>query len=277
MKTRLSFLTYTLVLALAFLTTQKVYAQDSSLVFTQIKVMDFKDVKSFKVDELHQLYISTPQTLLKVDSLGNTLFKQSIKNTGEISQIDFHNKLKLYLFSTLQQSINYCDNTLSIQQDSYDLSEAGFYDVTLIAASSQQEKIWIYDQNNSRLALLSNNPNQNQLVENVCGLISCTKIVQIQEYENKLYLLDQKNGLYQFDLYGSLLKRWHIAGQVHFVIDNDFAFLLSKENLTILNLSTLVEQTVKLPEVAIQDFQKVGPYFYFKSKDYIYKYKVNLF
>ncbi len=161
---------------------------------------------AWHADLLGNLYIAQEEFLVKYDTSGVKQYSQSIKSIGTIKKISSVNTMRIVLFSEEQQTITLTDNTLSETTESYDLTQLGFEYVTHIAVSSQANKFWIYDQPDSKLVLLDlGRTNQRQEIENFRGIISSSEVRWMEEENNKLYLFDQNQNLFIFDLYGSLL------------------------------------------------------------------------
>lgn len=231
----------------------------------------------WNVDPFGNLIVSEKDNLRKFDSTGTQKFVQSSKHLGVISSIDPTNPMKTLIFSEQQQIIGYVDNTLSKQQENIELSDFELSYVTLVATSGQPDKFWAYDQDNSKIVLISRNQQQRQRIENVSGLLGCKEIIQLFEQENNLYLIDRQQGIYQFDTYGTLISRWESVGINWAVIEGDYAYLLKKDNLQILQLSTQEIVNVRLPAGELTRFRKLGNHFYFGTKDKIQKYSLQIF
>lgn len=231
----------------------------------------------WNADGFGNLIVSEKDMLKKFDSTGVQKFVQSSKHLGAISSIDPSNPMKMLIFSEQQQLIGYIDNTLSKQQENIELDNFDLSYVTMVATSGQPDKFWIYDQDNSKILLISRNQLQRQRIENINGLLGCKEIVQLFEQENYLYLIDRQQGIYQFDTYGTLVFHWANVGIIWGQVEGDYAYLLKKGNLQILRLSNQEIVNVALPLEEVIRFKKIGNQFYFGTKDKISKYSLQLF
>lgn len=230
----------------------------------------------WNVDSFGNLIISEKDNLRKFDSTGVQKFIQSSKYLGVISSIDPSNPMKTLIFSEQQQIIGYIDNTLSKQQENIELSDYELSYVTMVSTSGQPDKFWAYDQDNSKIVLISRNQLQRQRIENISGLLGCRELVQMFEQGNNLYLIDRQQGIYQFDTYGTLLSRYESVGIRWAEVEGDYAYLLKKGNLQVLQLSTREITNVKLPSEDFTRFRKSGNYFYFGLKDKVQKYALKV-
>ncbi len=228
----------------------------------------------WNVDPFGNLIVSEKDKLKKFDSLGMQKFVQSNKYFGVISSIDPSNPMKTMVFSEQQQLVGYVDNTLSKQQENIELSAFDLSYVTMVSTSGQPDKFWVYDQDNSVIVLISKNVQQRQRIENISGLLGCKDIVQLFETENYLYLIDKQRGIYQFDIYGSLVFHWENVGILWAEVEGKFAYLLKKDNLQVLNLSNQEIVNFPLPNGDFTRIKKVQNHFYFGTLSNIQRYSI---
>jgi len=231
----------------------------------------------WQVDAFGNLIIGEKDQLTKYDSTGVRKFIQSSKHLGTISAIDPSNPMKTLIFSEQQQLVGYIDNTLSKQQENIELSNYELSYVTLVTTSSQPDKFWVYDQDNSKIVLISTNRQQGQRIDNVNGLLGCKEIIQLFEKDNYLYVVDKQRGIYQFDTYGTLVFHWESVGILWAKVEGGFAYMLKDKFLQVLQLSNRNITNIPLPVTDILRFQKLGNNFYFAGKDRIQKYSLQLF
>lgn len=157
------------------------------------------------IDQAGNVYLVHQQSISKRDTTGKQLLTQSIKSIGTIAKIDASNWLKIAIFSEEQQQICYLDNALGIQPNCLDLSEWGINLAQNFATSNQTDRIWVYDQLNSELQLITTRNNQRQIVQNLRSLVDIGNVVQLMEFQNKLYLLDNGGNIITFDNFGTFL------------------------------------------------------------------------
>lgn len=228
----------------------------------------------WNVDPFGNLIVSEKDKLKKFDSLGTQKFVQSNKYFGAISSVDPSNPMKTLVFSEQQQLIGYVDNTLSKQQENIELSAFDLSYVTMVSTSGQPDKFWVYDQDNSVIVLISKNVQQRQRIENISGLLGCKDIVQLFETENNLYLIDKQRGIYQFDIYGTLVFHWENVGILCAEVEGKFAYLLKSDKLQVINLSNQEIVNFPLPVGEFSIFKKVQNHFYFGTNSNIQRYSI---
>jgi hypothetical protein len=222
----------------------------------------------------NKIIVAEKDQLQQLDTNGVVLFQQSIKNSGTISQIDGSNKLKTLLFSTEQQLVNFVDNTLTKQQASIDLSTYNLSYVSLVCASMQNDRFWTFDQDNSTIMLITSIQQQNQRIENVGGLLGITKPISMQEQDNKLYLLDEKKGLFVFDNFGTFVQLWDIKNAISVDVEAEYAYFVVNNELLILDFKSDQRTRISMPIEAVLEIQKTKEAFYFRTKTGLWKYKV---
>lgn len=221
----------------------------------------------FTVDNFQQLYYFDQNVLFKVDSTGKEIFKQSIKKWSEISNIDARNPMKLLCFSEDQQLVEYLDNTLTKQQDIIDLSAEDFSFVTKVASSSQPDKIWVFDSDNSRLTLYTQQKNQIQRIDNIYGLLNAKYIHQILEYNNQLFLVDPTKGIFVLDRYGTMIDFIQLPNIKHIQIENEKLYFLQDEKFFFMDLTDKYSEQIILPIDQVKRFHKIENKLYLFSKN----------
>ena len=226
---------------------------------------------TFDVDALGNIYIGSLQLLQKYNSKKQLVFQQSIKANGAISSIDARNPLKIILFSKEQQSISIYDNNLSIQNQ-LDLSEYGIKNATCFSASDQPSKFWIYDQPNSTLCMIDLRTNQTQRIQNMHQLIGSSEIIQLQEYENYLYIVDAQKGVYQLDFFGSLVTTYPITTSCISIAKN-ILYVYFDNKLSIYSNQTSTPVDI-ITSIQPNEIKVVDNSIYLKSSNQLIKYSL---
>jgi hypothetical protein len=225
----------------------------------------------WSVDELNNLYVSSNNILSKTDSLGNLKFQQSIKSFGDLSAIEIINSMKIVAFSEEQQSICFFDNTLTQSDKFIDLSEFNIVSGRFISHTSQQEKLWVLDQQNSTLFLISlNRSNQFQEISNLSGLLSLNEITFITEEKNQLFVADKSGKICIFDLYGSLKNCFEFPVFDALTIKGDFIIGCKNDQIEFFNTKKLENKKLFFPIKGVKECKLSGNYFYFRTDNKIY-------
>lgn len=229
----------------------------------------------WNIDGIGNVYTTNKDVINKFDSTGTLKFNQSIKMFGKLSSIFPINTMKIGVFSEQQQLLCFLDNTLTKSEDCIELSKHEIDFATLISNSAQPDKFWIFDQLNSRLHLISHDrKSQNQEIKNVNGLLDLNKISSITEQNYHLYLIDSEKGVYELDLYGSLIEFYPMKEIISVYADDKSVLLFSYSEIIVINKQTQKTLYQTLPDFEFTDVKYVNKNFYFKSKDAILKYRI---
>lgn len=196
------------------------YGQDN---WKQVWSVTMDSTAVWDIDNLRNCYVYMNQTIKKIDTQGKTVLQESYKSLGEITKIDAQNPLKIACFSEGQQRICFLDNALALQNTCLDLNELHVALASSFSASLQTDRIWIYDEPNSQLLLVTIRTGQSQQSQNVKGLLALSTIMDIQEDDNRLFLFDDNNQVAWFDQFGNFMDYVQLpAGQVVYPYKNSF-------------------------------------------------------
>lgn len=218
------------------------------------------------VDNLENQYISDNSVLTKKDTSQSFVYQQSIKSWGATSQIIPVNAFKIIQFSEEQQTICYFDNTLTETEDCIDLSNYNIVNAKWISGSVQPNKIWVFDNMNSTLSLLSlNQLGQSQQVRNLNGLLDVENVIQLLEAHNRLYVVDEKNGIFMFDIYGTLLFRFNITGAKSIQATEDVLMVQTNDDLHIIALADKHSSELLLPISNVRSMVYQNSRFFFRT------------
>lgn len=217
-----------------------------SQTLSEIHTYPIPENAVWTVDGLENIIISERDRLTKYDKNGKLLFEQSQKSLGRFDKVELVNSLKSYGFSETQQLVCFFDNSLSMMEKCMDLSEYDLINVSTVASSGQSDKMWAFDQVNSTLHLLSfSGLLQSQAIKNLSGILNADNISQLIEWENKLFVLDNKKGIYVFDLYGTLIRFIEFENIKWIQVYNDHIICLRGNELKMISLQN--EKSVVFP------------------------------
>lgn len=229
------------------------------------------------IDGMDNVLITKNKGINKFDSTGVLKFSQSIKSYGRLLEILPINTMKILIFSEEQQSICLLDNTLTLSEECIDLSIFNIGNASHISVSGQPDKIWVLDELNSKLVLLSlGGTNQFQEIKNLKGILNMADVTFIKEVNNELFVADSKGKIYQFDLYGSLIGVHDNSNFQSLAIKESSLILLDNNSLIIQNMKLSDKKILMLPVHGITDFKLSGDYFYFRCENKIFKYGLTL-
>ena len=259
------------IFLLALLIFNTSYSQELSIDWVKKATIATESISCWNVDAFNQLFIADQSTLIKFNNTGSILYKISNKSFGEIQQIIPITPLKILLFSEVQQQICFVDNTLTLVNDCIDLSEYEIEYASHIARSERGDKLWIYDQINSRILLidLTQKGKIVQEIRNTKGLVEMGQLIEMIEFDSKLYLLDNAKKLTILDLYGSLINQRKT--ETHSICSSDNIFWELDSNRIIKEeRSTNSSFFSTLPPIPVLRFHVINNQFYFQEKNNIH-------
>ena len=163
------------------------------------------EIHAWDADQGAFLYLYNNEEFSKIDSTGKRVLTQSPKSLGNISKIDATNWLKLAVFSEEQQQVCYLDNALSIQGQCIQLTDYKVELAQLVATSVQTDRLWVFDQLNSELRLITLRSAQQQTVMNMRSILDFGMPKQLFEFGNQLYITDAEGQIAIFDNYGTFI------------------------------------------------------------------------
>ena len=261
---------------LTFFSFSYCFSQDSIVYSWENKGgIEIGENENWSIDAFENIYISNEGTINKYDNQQQLLFSQSIKSLGRMKQLVLVNTMKLVHFSEDQQTLCYFDNTLSPMDDCIDLSEEKIVNASIVCSSNHPNKIWVLDNLNSTLNLLSlDGLNQKQQIKNLRGILDMGNISQMLESGNRLYLLDKTKGIYIFDMYGSLLEFIQQKSIQHIEVVGATLFTLVDNSLIIRAVDNEDEITINLPVDGVLELKEGNHMFYFRTKNYVHKFNL---
>jgi len=188
------------------------------------------------VDAVENIIIAQDGKLTKYDKNGKLLFEQGIKQLGYCTSIGQINSLKMYVFSEDQQLICFYDNSLSPLEQCIHLGDYGFAHVSLLEYSQQTNNFWGFDQVNSALYQIAlDGSSQRQTTKNLRGMLNIHAPLQLIESGNKLFIIDQHNGAYAFDRYGTLIERIDIPNIQWIQVNEPYFIALVNDTLQLIH------------------------------------------
>jgi hypothetical protein len=258
------------IILFALFATSFIFTQDKEWILQQEYTI--QEIDCWDVDPMGKLIYANEDVLIKLDSNFQVLFRQSLKEFGNISDIDARHALKTLIFSENQQTIAFLDNTLTYHQSVKDLSISNVSYATKASYSAQSTRYWLYDVDNTKLIMFDEVRNQPSVIENLAGILGTLSVDVVREMENYLLILDKTKGIYVFDYYGSMIDFIETDAALNVAINKGYLYYLTKENLVRFDLRARDELRLNLPSEGVIDFRILGNYIFLQSADGIKKY-----
>ncbi len=197
-------------------------------------------------DKLGNVFVVIGNQLLQFDVKGKPLANFSRSNLGDLRTVDASNPMKILLFYPDFAQLVILNSKLS-EQSTINLRASGI-NQPIVAAVSENDGYWLYDNEDDQLKKL----NLNLQVSFQSGNLSQLLGYKVQpkflvEAGGSLYLNNPTTGILVFDQFGTFYKLLPFKGVNFFqVVDNNLLFI--RENKLIrYDSKTAVEQEVLLP------------------------------
>ena len=235
------------------------------------------DGEQIVVDPMGYFYTIEGDHLIKYSPTGDSMFYYSNKLLGDIDQLDVTLALRPLIFYKNSNQIIITDNTLSEQTDqSIPLEQLNWQQVTRIAASFNNNKVWLYDQSNFELLQVNRQLNIEQRSGNLLQIINIDTIDvrQIKEYQSRLYLNNPKIGIHVFDLFGTYYNTIHLPDVDEFELYDEYIVSFRNDSLSFYNTITFSERMLKIPIENYQDFTLKNNLVYILKAGLLYRFKI---
>lgn len=255
--------------AVVLLTVQWGYAQ--TIYPDTVKVFKLRDANAFmSTDHLGGLYIVQRNEVTKypnpVHSKKRVRF--SDPQNGEIAHIDAFNPLAILLLYKPFNLIQIVDNQLNRSTANISPEQFNIMDVQL-AATSDENTVWIYDQSSDRLQRLAIDQRrvafQSQIITKLAG----------QEVEPN-YLVANMNGVYLncpevgilvFDFFGNYKKLIPITGLKRFQVKHQNIVYWKDGMLQLQSIDLPKHSKVTIPGIEPRHVRLEDKYLFIQTKD----------
>jgi hypothetical protein len=218
------------------------------------------DAQDIKVDELGNLYLLNDTYIVRINAVGNTQFRSSELNYGNIEFFDITNPLKPFIYYREIGKLVIFDNTLSQQGNDIDLYERGYTQVELVCGS-RGDAYWMWDARNSEMIRVDAHFKKLVSSGNLSVLLGKELMpIQIIERGDHLYLIDAELGIFIFDIYGTYQTNVAIIPEHEIQIVKNELVYTQGTTLHILGSDLMNEQKLEIP---VKDAERV---YYFNNR-----------
>jgi hypothetical protein len=199
---------------------------------TIVKPHDF-----FTTDKLGNIYLVNKDVITKYNANGDSLSQQSYKTYGKIDFVDATQALRTLVFYREQLLVLTLDNTLSPQNDPVDLTNIGKEQVTLVAASVNDNNIWLFDQAAQTLTRVDKTFKDAVSSGNLTNILGYAPVPDFMiEAENRLYLNVPDKGVIVFDMFGTYIKTIPLINLHYFDVSGDNLYYLEEGKIYYYNM-----------------------------------------
>lgn len=224
------------------------------------------DVQEFAIDANGNIFATdATNTLYKFDASGKLITKVNVKVYGVIQKIDCNNPFDIYTYHNEQNVVVYYDNMLNIRGETR-LNDLLFTGVVAMARSFDNQ-LWVADNSTNRLYKVSK-AGEVLIESNILSTMveGSTDIVDIQEYNNIVYVVDRNHGILEFDLFLTF-QSLHVIPNLQWAVIGEQTILLGHEKWYMYNHLTRILSPIKIPTFPVDRFVRNGYRIFVKHKD----------
>jgi len=224
-----------------------VYPQ--SVNWELVRTLEIPGADLLDVDGRGNIFVSDKKgTVRQFDQHGDSLNVYSPTFTSQLSQLECHWTVNIFLYASDLQQVMILDRfltPLSVNK----IGDLGISGLVSFATLGNNNMMWMFD--DTDLNLKKFNFRTNQLVQeqplNTLLPNSSLGIVSMRERKNLLFLQIKDEGIYIFDNQGNPVKEINLQVNLEVAIDGDHIFYLYDQFLIKRNYITDKEDKIPIP------------------------------
>jgi hypothetical protein len=200
------------------------------------------------VDELGNIYTVSGDRLKMFNPGGKQLLVFEGQKNRKFSGIDIKDPDRVLVFYKETFKIFILNGLFKTTAELNLTGETGLFDVTL-ACLSEDEKIWVYSNNEKKLIKISDQGDfiaRSAIVEDITGGKNQPNF--LREYQQKLYLNNPRTGILEFDNQGNFIRIIPLKGLLTFCVANGKVCYVSGRNMKVYDIESGLEQITRLPD-----------------------------
>ena len=211
-------------------------------------VLDLKNPKAFYLDELSNIYvIQKDNSVFMYNSNGDSLGAYQNIQDGDLKFIDAKNPLKLLCFYPDFSKIVFLDKMLSVK-GTIQLLSLGYNNIGAVA-TAQDGNVWLFDEDKQQLFKIDEQGKVFFQSEDIRSLTLETIYPKYMvEDRSKVYIADQKKGIFVFDRYANFLNSILIEDMENVQVYRDLLFYKERGGFYLRNFKNGKTQKLKLPK-----------------------------
>ena len=204
------------------------------------------------IDRLNNIYLVDHKgNVQKRDSSGYLLSQFAPQQYGRLASLDTWNSMRVFLFYRDLQQYVFLDRFLNPAE--FLGFQGGNFGMIMLAAPSNDNQLWLLEQSPLTLVKYDMNFNAismslplNQLADTVD-----LQPYQLLEYQNRLYLADEKLGILVFDNIGNYLRAITKPNSATFYPWEDQFYYMLEDQLCHISLYEDKQEVIDLPNSAV--------------------------
>ncbi len=184
----------------------------------------------------------------KLDQQGKEVNKYSPDKPGVATNLEAWQTLRTLVFYADFQEFVFLDRFLNFSP-LYSIAQAGVGFISLLTLS-EDNQIWLFDNENIRLIKYDYNTNQITLTSPIINYViqENNNLNYLKTYQQQLFLNDKLNGILVFDNFGNYVKTLPFIGLEYFNFYKNKIYFIDQENIILFDLYTLKQEEIALPE-----------------------------
>jgi hypothetical protein len=201
-----------------------------------------------RVDEIGNVYVISSDAIQLLPGGNSPAAIYSEASFGAIQSLDLRDPLKPMVFFKGSGKMVFLDNTMSVQGQVIDLFDAPV-NQPLLACSSVDHHVWVFDGINQELIRISPTFRVTARTGNLMQLIgAAVEPLVLMERDNRIYLVDDKKRVLEFDLFATFLGKRLVPGVVDIDVRKETVYALTNTNEVFTwNRTLVLPRLVDLP------------------------------
>ncbi len=219
---------------------------------------------TFEIDHFGNIYLVNQSRLIKLDPNGTKLYEYSNPLLGNIRSLDVSDPLRLLVFYSESNQIQFLNNALAEIASPIELDNHDRLSVKL-ACNSTMNRIWLFDNDTRKLVQYDQHMDMVQQSVSVDQIITTDSIPDILfETNGRLYLNCPDYGVVVFDEFGSFSNKFNQPGIKSFQVEGNLYYYLIKSGFYQYSKDNMQEN--KLPVSTTPGVRNIK---YYRGKHYV--------
>ncbi|OFX85302.1 MAG: hypothetical protein A2X00_00135 [Bacteroidetes bacterium GWE2_32_14] len=249
---------------------------DTISEFKWIKDITIK-TESFATDQLNNIYSIDKTGVVKISIEDQSRFSYSSKLNGNIHSVDVTDPFRILIFYKDFSRAVFLDNKLTELLSAIQLNDLGYFNVQAVGTSSRGG-FWIYDQDVAQIVYIDKSlkeSHRSSVLRDIIDNSSDKETLSLIEKNDFVYLGIPNQGIFQFDIYGTFLKKFPITDFFKFQVWGQSIIYFSNNKLKIYNTQTYETEEKILPVNNVKDCSVEGSKLFLLLTDRISIYSIN--
>lgn len=232
-----------------------------------------KNITDYSIDASGNIYVALEGgSIRKYSGELDSLITYSPSKVGNVRLLEAGGGLRIFAFYDFYQEYLLLDRFLT-QPVLTKLSDSSL-DFVEIAAPSQDNNVWLIENTGLRLIKYNVTTHSIDIETSLSSIIEkkSNSFTYIKEYQNQVYLVDERNGIYIFDNLGNYLKRIAAQTKTCSFFGNNI-YYVQDNGVIKLNIYTGDKSVIPIKSQAIEGVLVYKDHLYYILSHYIIRAK----